>query len=257
MPLTLDRRGAVGLLTLDNPSRGNALTPQDMLELGQLLDAVSADVRALVIRGAGDRVFCSGYDLSRLSEVQEATGDRWADRFPELVSAIAAYRRFPWPMIACVNGHAIGGGALLASLCDLRVARPGVRFQIPASRIGVMYPLEGLRRLVALVGVGRCAELLLGGGAVDAERGLAWGLYNELVDDPEARALALAEELASRSPLAIQGMKALLLSLEDAGGEDAVQALHALWTRRCVTSSDLAEGIAAVQEGRSPRFEGR
>ncbi len=257
MSLTFDRRGAVGLLTLDNPSRGNALTPDDMLALGQRLDEVSGDVRALVVRGAGDRVFCSGYDLSRLSAVQKNDGDRWADRFPELISAIAAHRRFPWPMIACLNGHAIGGGALLASLCDLRVARPGVRFQIPASRIGVMYPLEGFRRLVRLVGMGRCAELLLGGGAVDTERGLAWGLYNELAEDPEERALALAEELAARAPLAVQGMKSLLLALEDGAGEGALQALHAQWTKRCVLSSDLAEGIAAVQQRRPPRFEGR
>lgn len=257
MPLNFDRRGAVGLLTLDNPQRGNALAPADMLALGELLDEIAGDVRALVIRGAGDRVFCAGYDLARLSDVRDGDGGRWADRFPELVFAVDAYRRFPWPIVACLNGHAIGGGALLASLSDLRVARPGVRFQIPASRIGVMYPLEGLRRLVSLVGVGRCAELLLGGGAVDAERGLAWGLYNEVVDDPETRALAWAEELCERAPLTIQGIRALLLSLDEGRGEEAVLALHAHWTARCVTSSDLAEGIAATREGRAPRFEGR
>ena len=105
--------------------------------------------------------------------------------------------------------------------------------------------------------MGRCAELLLGGGAVDTERGLAWGLYNELAEDPEERALALAEELAARAPLAVQGMKSLLLALEDGAGEGALQALHAQWTKRCVLSSDLAEGIAAVQQRRPPRFEGR
>jgi enoyl-CoA hydratase/carnithine racemase len=257
MSLTFEKHGAVGLLTLDNPSRGNALTPADMLALGEMLDEASAQVRALVIRGAGDRVFCSGYDLATLPAVQDGDGDSWSERFPELVAAVSAHRRFPWPMVACLNGHAIGGGGLLATLCDLRVARPGVRFQIPASRIGVMYPLEGLRRLVSLVGQGRAAEILLDGGPIDTDRGLAWGLYNALDDDPEGRAMALAEGLASRAPFPIQGIKSLMLALEDGAGEGAVQALHAQWTKRCVLSTDLAEGVAAVQGRRPPNFQGR
>lgn len=257
MGLLFERRGAVGLLTLDNPARGNALTPADMAALGHKLDSVSDQVRALVVRGAGEKAFCTGYDLDRLGDVQDGEGDSWAERFPELVGAIASWRRFPWPMVACVNGHAIGGGALLATLCDVRVARPGAKLGIPASRIGVMYPLEGFRRLVALVGIGRAAELLLGGGTITTDQGLAWGLYNEIADDPLARSLELAKGLASRAPLTIQGMKSLLLALEDGAGEGAMQALHAQWTKRCVTSRDLIEGIAAVQDRRPARFEGR
>jgi enoyl-CoA hydratase/carnithine racemase len=257
VPLTFETRGAVGLLTLDAPERGNALRPEDMSALAAQLDAAAEQVRALVLTGAGDRVFCSGYDLARIGDVPTSGGRSWDERFPELVQAVTAHRRFPWPMIAALNGHAIGGGALLASLCDLRVARPGVRFHVPASRIGVMYPLPGFKRLLRLVGPGRAAEILLQAAPVDAERALSWGLYNEVVADPLSRALALAEDLAGHAPLAVQGMKAVLLRLEDGADEGAVHALHAAWAARCVGSSDLVEGIAAARERRPPRFEGR
>ncbi len=261
MSFKLRIEGAVALLSIDNPARGNALTPAMMAELASILDKLAGAVGALVLRGSGDRVFCAGYDLSHLGDVQ-VDGDEagtWADRSPELMLVVDAVRAFPAPIIACLNGHAIGGGALLASLCDLRVARPGVRFQVPAARIGVMYPLQGLRRMVALIGLGRAAHVLLLGDSIDTERGTIWGLYDDVVpaEEVEARALEIAGEIAANAPLATAGMKALLNAIEEDMPSDAVAALHASWTQRCLSSTDLAEGIAAARERRPPAFSGR
>lgn len=261
MTFVLRTEGPVALLSIDNAARGNALTPAMMGELASILGDLAGQIGALVIRGVGDRVFCSGYDLNHLGDVQvsEDEAGTWADRSPELMLAVDAARAFPAPIIACLNGHAIGGGALLASLCDLRVARPGVRFHVPAARIGVMYPLQGLHRLVALIGLGRAAHVLLLGQPIDTERGIIWGLYDDVVpaDQVEERALEMARQIATNAPLAVAGMKALLNGIEGDMPSAALTELHAAWTRRCLASADLGEGIAAARGRRPPAFEGR
>jgi enoyl-CoA hydratase/carnithine racemase len=262
MTVRFERDGARMLVTLDRPDRGNALRPSDMAALADGLDEQrEAGARVAVFCGAGDRVFCGGYDLSELGAAR-AEGDQpaaWADRFPELVDAVAALRRWEGATIAAVNGHAIGGGALMATLCDLRVGQAGARFQIPASRIGVLYPLEGIRALIATIGRGRALEVLLLGDAVGADDGRAWGLYNR-VEEPGAvvdRALELADALVARAPLALAGLSAMSRAVVDGWDERSVAELHAEWTGRCVRSEDLVEGIAAARERRPPRFVGR
>jgi len=258
----LQREGARLLVTIDRPDRGNALRPRDMAALAHGLDEHrESGARVAVFAGAGDRVFCGGYDLTELADAAAVDGEpaSWADRFPELVAAVDALRRFPGPTIAAVNGHAIGGGALVATLCDLRVGQVGARFQIPASRIGVLYPLEGIRALIATVGRGRALEVLLLGDAVTSEQAAAWGLYNRIEERGGVvpAALALADELAARAPLAIAGLRAMTGAIVDGLDDGAVAALHAEWTGRCVRSADLVEGVTAARGRRTPRFEGR
>jgi len=211
---------------------------------------------ALVIRGAGDRAFCAGYDLASLAQETAERPDRV---IPELMDVIGAFERFPFPIIAAMNGHAIGGGALLASLCDLRYARAGARFRIPTSRIGIVYPLAGIRRLVALVGIGRAMEILLVADDVSADQGLAWGLHQDVVpaEELDGRVHRVASALAERAPLSIQGNLHTVRALRSGVTDEHVQALHARWLSRCVASADLAEGLAAAAERRTPRFEGR
>jgi len=259
----LDRDGPVAVLTLDNTSRGNALTPAMMARAAELVSGLGVQIRetadpfgALIIRGAGDRAFCAGYDLAALAQ---ETAERPQQVIPELMDVLAAFAGFPFPIIGALNGHAIGGGALLASLCDLRYAREGARFRIPTSRIGIVYPLVGIRRLVALVGLGRAMETLLIANDVTTEQGLAWGLYQGVTPtgllDERVRRVAL--DLAERSPLSIQGNVLTLRALRSGASESEVEALHAHWLERCVASADLAEGLAAAAERRAPRFEGR
>lgn len=260
----LERDGPVAVLLLDNTSRGNALTPAMMARAAELVVGLGDELReggagtfgALIIRGVGDRAFCAGYDLAALAR---ETAERPQEVIPELMDVLVAFERFPFPIIAALNGAAIGGGALLASLCDLRYARRGARFCIPTSRIGIVYPLVGIRRLAAVVGLGRAMEILLVADDVTTERGLAWGLYQDVVAaellDERVRGVALA--LAERAPFSLQGNVQTLRALRSGVPDDEVAALHGRWLARCVASADLAEGLAAASQRRSPRFEGR
>lgn len=260
--VTLARGEHAATLLIDNPQRGNALTPAMMSDARDLLSGLAGAVRegdrvgALIVRGAGERAFCAGYDLASLAEETRA---RPGLVIPELLELVEVLVTFPSPTIAALNGHAIGGGALLASLCDLRYARRGVRFRIPTTRIGIVYPLPGLRRLVALLGFGRAAEVLLLADDVLDEQGLAWGLYQDLTDsmsDLEDRVEGVAQDLSRRAPLAIRGTLDVLRG--GAGGLEpaSVAELHAGWVAQCVASDDLAEGLAAARDRREPVFKG-
>ncbi len=221
-----------------------------------LARAAEAGVRVAIVAGGEGKAFCGGYDLTSLPPPDPEVDD-WNSRFPELTAMLSAIERFPAPIVAAVNGAAIGGGALVAAAADLRVGQPGARFRVPAVRLGVMYPLPGIRRIVALVGLDRAARILLRGEDVSAETAAAWGLYSEVADDAVARAEAVAEELAQRAPLPVAGIRSILRADALGLSDEAVRGLHTEWTRRCLGSADLAEGLAAAFERRPPKFEGR
>jgi enoyl-CoA hydratase/carnithine racemase len=259
----LDRGPRSATLVIDNPARGNALTPVMMASAVALLAGLAAELReeitpfgALVIRGAGSRAFCAGYDLSSL---QEETRARPNLVIPELLSLVEQLRSFPVPTIAALNGHAIGGGALLASLCDLRYARMGTRFRIPTTRIGIVYPLAGLRRIVSLLGPGRALDVILLAEDVDAATAERWGLYQRVVDTESALVSLVASvvrDLADRAPLAVRGATHVVRGLADGLGDGALRSLHASWLAQCVASDDLGEGLSAARERRPPTFQG-
>jgi len=236
-----------------------------MLDLAAALrrGASTDGIRVATLQGAGDRAFCTGYDLTELgaraADPSDSAPEDWSTSFPELTEMLRAIEEFPAPLIAVLNGHAIGGGALLATFCDFRVARRGLRFQIPASRLGVLYPLEGIQRLIAVVGSARATSVLLRASDIDTDRGLEWGLYEAVVDADQLqeRASELALELASRAPLAIAGLKAMLRRMALGDSEQELRRLHHEWTSRCLGSDDLKEGLTAALERRSPDFEGR
>ena len=249
--------GSIGVVTLDHPRRGNALTEPMMEQLADGLPALAEQgARTLVVRGRGS-TFCAGYDLTRLPTV--GTEASYALSTHPLMRALEALETFPGPTVAALDGPAIGGGCLLASTCDLRFATPEARWSIPASRLGMVYPERGVRRLVALVGLGRTLELLLLAEPVDAATALAWGLVNAVdpADVFEERLARRLDDLAHRAPLAVDGLhatvrQAVLPPLD----EETRQALEAL-TGRALRSEDLQEGLAALTERRVPEFRGR
>ncbi len=254
----LDTDGAIGRVLLDHPGRGNALTEEMMESIASGVSGLAdAGARVLVVRGGG-RAFCSGYDLTCMPTGGQGAAAYSAGTHP-LMRAVDAIERFPGPTVAALDGHAIGGGCLLASVCDLRYAAEGVRWSIPATRLGVVYPERGLRRLVALVGLGRTLEMLLVADPLPADTCLAWGLYNA-VDPPEeyeARLAARLEDLSRRAPLAVEGVhetvrRAVLPALDD----DLRLALDAL-VERALGSEDVREGLAAWAADRPPEFKGR
>ncbi len=254
----LDLDGAIGRVTLDHPDKGNSLTEEMMVILAEGVPSLAeGGARVLVIRGQG-RVFCGGYDLSRMPTAGRGRPAYTAGGHP-LMRALDAVEAFPGPTVAALAGHAIGGGCLLASVCDLRYAAEGVKWSIPAARIGVVYPERGVRRLVALVGLGRTLELLLVASPLPAEQALAWGLFNGVdpSEEYEARLEERLDDLARRAPLAVDGIhetvrRAVLPALDD----EVRTALDAL-VERALDSEDVKEGLAALAGGRRPEFHGR
>lgn len=247
----IEVQGAIAVITLQNERKKNALDPP-------MLDALCAALarlpdegaRAVVLTGAGD-VFSSGYDLSALP-----TGA--APSANPLGPALAAIAGGRLPVVAALNGAAIGGGCELAATCDLRVAHDGVTLMMPPVRLGLVYAPTGLARFVALCGLSRTRELFLTAAPVPALRARDWGLVDHVVhrDEVLPTALALATEMARGAPLALAGtrraLELLLPSVDAAGAAELMRLMQEAWM-----SEDAAEARAAFREKRKPVFKGR
>jgi methylglutaconyl-CoA hydratase len=257
-PVRVDQRGTVAVFTLDRPDRANALSRATLLALGKLAReaATNASIRAIVVTGAGDRVFCAGADLKERRAMSEN----------EVRAQLALYRtelgpldRSPKPVVAAINGAALGGGLELALCCDLRVAAAHAQLGFPETSLGIIPAAGGTQRLPRMVGLARAKELILLGRRLSADEALAWGLVNRVtpeganvVDD----AVDWIRPIAEGAPLAQQAaLEAIDRALEtplEVGLE-----LETLSYERTLVSEDRREALAAFAEKRKPRFEGR
>jgi enoyl-CoA hydratase/carnithine racemase len=245
--ITVELRGEVALLTLCNAAKRNALDPPMLAAIADALARLPGEgARAAVITGEGERAFSSGFDIAALSDA--AGGD-------PLAAALDAVAGGALPVIAALNGLAVGGGCELAATCDLRVAHAGVTLAMPPVRLGIVYSPRGLLRFVSLIGASRTRELFLTAAPVDAARALAWGLVDHVVAPEEVvpKALALAGEIARGAPLAVRGTRAILERLLAPAADAELDEL----VRRAWTSDDAREARAAFREKRPPRFTGR
>jgi enoyl-CoA hydratase/carnithine racemase len=247
----------VARLTIDNPSKRNALDHE-------ILDAFAStlpdlDARCLLVTATGP-VFSAGYDIGNLPR------EEFADRAEALVAhpfheAIAALDAYPYPSVAALNGHAIGGGLELALSCDLRVASEDAKLGMPPARLGLVYSHTGLRKFVDAIGAPRTRELFFTARNVSARTALGWGLVNEVVGpaELEARGVAYAELIAAHAPLSLRGNKRTLrelLAAEGALDPDVERELVEL-REACFRSQDFFEGVRAFAEKRPPRWQGR
>jgi enoyl-CoA hydratase/carnithine racemase len=247
----------VARLTIDNPAKRNALDHE-------ILDAFAAtlgeiDARCLLVTAAGP-VFSAGYDIGNLPR------EEFADRAEALVAhpfheAIEALDAYPFPSVAALNGHAIGGGLELALTCDLRVASEEARVGMPPARLGLVYSHTGLRRFVDAIGAPRTRELFFTARNIPARTALQWGLVNEVVPPGELarEAVAYAARIASHAPLSLRGNKRALRELLAAEGKldpDVERELVEL-REACFRSEDFLEGVRAFAEKRAPRWRGR
>ena len=253
--LSYEERGHVGVITLQRPEARNALT---FTTYAELEDAVrSTTARCLVITGA-DPAFCSGDDVK---QIMAGAGESVASGLhaePRLTPAADALLHTDVPVVAAVNGAAVGWGMELALMADLRVASDRARFGELFVKRGLCCDVPGLGRLAQLVGREHAAELLFTGRLIDAAEAERIGLVSRVVPHDELlpTALALADEIAANPPLAVQALKRGLRDALDPDwstlGVWVAQTLGALFR-----TADHREGVAAFLEKRDPRFEGR
>jgi enoyl-CoA hydratase len=258
VPIRWERDAAVGVAVIDRPERRNALSAELCDGLREHVEQ-NADLRTVVISGSGDKAFCAGADLGRrateVGGLEHGGGDSFRPAFESLLDAIVAS---PAPVIAAVNGAALGAGMQLAVACDVRVVAPHATFGIPAARLGVLLSGANIGRLATLVGQAAARDLLLTARVLDVEAATRVGLVQRIADDALMAARGLASDIAALAPLTIAGHKRALNLVAEAQSLSLEKRaeIKGLETD-AFASADLQEGLAAFAEKRSPRFEGR
>lgn len=247
-------------LTIDNPSKRNALDHPILDAITATLDRLSTELdHGCVIVTGAHGMFSAGYAIG---EINSGGFQKEAERLVAhpFTEAIEALERFPYPTLAALPGHTIGGGLELALACDLRVAAEAIKLGMPPAKLGLVYSHTGLRRFLDAIGAPRTRELFLLGNYIDADTALQWGLVNRLVakEGLEQLSLGLAEEMAGNAPLSQRGNKRVIAALlEQEGSLPADLEAELMELRRAsFDSDDLREGMSAFAEKRKPRWQG-
>lgn len=253
--IRFDRRDGIGYLTLNRPEVRNAFNQEMIDELRDALRHIDKDkkIRVVIITGAG-KAFQAGADIAELSVMAPMDILRWNEGIVRINAALEKLRQ---PVIAAINGAAMGGGLELAVSCTLRVMAESAKMGLPEVKLGIIPGTGGTQRLPRLIGKGRAAELLLTGAAVNAHEALDMGLVNRVA--PDDGVLETAEELAraiiANAPIAVEMAKDALEIGKDLPLEHAVQYSQ----KNCVTcfsTKDMKEGMAAFLEKRDAHFKG-
>jgi enoyl-CoA hydratase len=253
----IERADALATVTVSRPERLNVLNADTVAALGAAFAELAADdgVRGIVLTGAGEKAFVAGADIGELAGMAGLSGEAFSRRGQDVFRAIERMRK---PVVAAVNGFALGGGLELALACHLRVASENARFGLPEVKLGIIPGYGGTVRLPRLVGRGRALQMILTGEAIEAAEAQRIGLVNDVVPLPALldAACGLARRIMQNGPLAI----GMALEAVDAGygatTEEALRHEAGLFGLLAATE-DMREGMAAFLEKRSPLFRGR
>ena len=251
----------IGWIVYNNPEKHNAMTADMLASVARICAAyeADADVRVVVLRGAGDTAFISGADIAQLDS-GELRGPPAAPDDAKMAesSGTTGLAALTKPVIAMINGWCLGGGVMVALSADIRVASDNARFGIPAAKLGVGYPYNAIEQLVALCGPGNASEILFSGRRFDAAEASRIGLVNRVVPQAELEATvrALAADIAANAPLSHVSSKLSIRAATHGGEPQNAPAIHAA-IAAAWTSEDCNEGKRAFLERRPPRFVGR
>lgn len=255
--LLVESRGAVRSITINRPDKLNALNRQTLVDLHSAFGEAEADaaVRVVILRGAGGKAFVAGADISELAAANPIEARDFSRFGQQLMSRVESLGK---PVIAQIDGFALGGGMELAMACHMRIASDRSRFGQPEINLGILPGFGGTQRLLRLAGRLATLELCLLGAPIDAARALALGIVNAVVpaDDLEQAVSSRAEQLAAAAPLALRGVLDAVLI----GGECPLPMALDYETQCfavCAASEDMREGTRAFLERRKPVFQGR
>ena len=254
------KKDYIGFLTLNNPEKRNALSAELLMDVYQNLEAFSKndDVRCLVIKGSGNKVFSSGYDISALPV---STLPDTKQKTPDiLLKVLHAIKNFAYPTIAMLNGHSFGAGFNLCACCDIRIAAADVKLGMTPARIGVPYPPEGIQQFIEAFGIARTKEIFFTAHTFQGRELLHKGLVDYLVPKPDLEEFThtYAQKITRNAPLSLTCIKNIIsmfendLALNHQNMEKADRLMQ-----KCFQSDDLKEGQAAFLEKRTPKFTGK
>jgi enoyl-CoA hydratase/carnithine racemase len=251
--------GAIGWLIFNNPERRNAVSLAMWEAIPRVLDEFAADaqIRVVVLAGAGDKAFVSGADISQFES--QRSGRQAVERYEEIAEgAQLRLHGFDKPTVAMIRGYCLGAGVNIACVCDLRIAADDARIGIPAARVGLGYRVSSTKNLVDTVGAPRAREMLLTARQFNAAQAKDMGLVHHVLPASELETFtrALCADLAANAPLTMRTAKRLIRELLLPPREFEAEKAKG-WVKECFDSADYAEGRRAFMEKRKPIFHGK
>ncbi len=255
--ILFEKKGAIAYVTVNRPKVLNALNMATMEELRAAFTAIKTnpDIRVAIMTGAGEKAFIAGADIGELSKHDAVAGKEYTHRGQSVLDLIENLGK---PVIACINGFALGGGCEVAMACTMRLASDNAKLGQPEVKLGIIPGYGGTQRLPRLVGKGIAMQLVLSGEMITAAEAHRIGLVNEVVPQAElmARAEAIAQKIVANAPLAVQyAMEAVNKGMEMTLQEGLY--LEATLFGVCCATEDKTEGTKAFLEKRAPQFKGK
>ncbi|MEX1139266.1 MAG: enoyl-CoA hydratase-related protein [Bacteroidota bacterium] len=255
--ILIETKDRVAVITINRPDKLNALNALTKKELAEVLESIKADtgVDVVVITGAGEKAFVAGTDIQELTALTVESGKEFASKGQAVFNLIENLGK---PVIAAVNGYALGGGCELALACHIRLAAENAKFGQPEVNLGIIPGYGGTQRLGRLVGTGRAMEMILTGDPIDAQEALRIGLVNKVVPiaDLMSSSLTVAQKICSKGQVAIRlALKAVNMTRETnlSDGQELEASLFGV----CCGSEDFTEGTTAFLQKRKPQFRSK